>query len=314
MEDFDKLLKLDPVDISQKTFISIDEIKAILDKRFEVFVKTKAIGFIKILEREYELDLSQWLEEYEEYLSENKSKNEEIFVVAKDQESSILDNKKTLYLISGFIIVAILIGLYFFTTLKNKDEKIVNAYSQDKVQEVVKTIEENDSNTDKTIEENIQDSVLEIDENVSSQEQAVPKDIFYIEPKTKLWVGIEYLDSGKKSNKIIVDRLDLNASKNQKITLGHGYFKLVFNDKTVEPKTANIYKITFIDKELEVKKVPIKKKPKEKTQQDNQKMSEEDTNGIQAPNTKPADEIDTNGQSQAPIQEQLQIPPSQPNQ
>jgi hypothetical protein len=212
-----------------------------------------------------------------------------------------LDNKKTLYLITGFIIVAILIGLYFFTTLKNKDEKIVNAYSQDKVQEVVKTIEENDSNTDKTKEENIEESVLEIDENVSSQEQVVPKDIFYIEPKTKLWVGIEYLDSGKKSNKIIVDRLDLNASKNQKITLGHGYFKLIFNDKTVEPKNANIYKITFIDKELDIKKVPLKKRAKatEETKQEETKQEEAKQEEIQQEEV-----TNNNAQESQPIEQE----------
>jgi len=298
MKGFEELLKLDPIDISQRTFISIDEIKAILDKRFEFFVKTKAIGFIKILEREYELDLSQWLEEYEEYLSENESKNEEIFVVAKKQKLSILDNKRVLYITVGVIIVGVLIGLYFFTSLNNKEEKIVNAFSQDTVQEVVKTIEENNT-LDESKSENIEDAVLEIDdENSSIQEEIVPKDVFYIEPKTKLWIGIEYLDSGKKSNKIISQKLELNASKNQKITLGHGYFKLVFNDKIVEPKSANIYKITFVDKELDVVKVPIKKKPKE--QKTPKKQTEQNS-----PKEEVAKEINTQEQSQ-PLEEEEQ--------
>ena len=298
MKSFEELLKLDPIDISQRTFISIDEIRAILDKRFDFFVKTKAIGFIKILEREYELDLSPWLEEYNEYLNENEIKNEEIFVVAKKQKLSILDNKRVLYITVGVIIVGVLIGLYFFTSLNNKEEKIVNAFSQDTVQEVVKTIEENNT-LDESKSENIEEAVLEIDdENSSFQEEIVPKDVFYIEPKTKLWIGIEYLDSGKKSNKIISQKLELNASKNQKITLGHGYFKLVFNDKIVEPKSANIYKITFIDKELDVVKVPVKKKPKEQKIQ--KKQTEQNP-----PKEEVAKEINTQEQSQ-PLEEEEQ--------
>ncbi|WP_235853157.1 hypothetical protein [Helicobacter labacensis] len=54
--------------IAQTTKIANPKIKAILEKRFEDLQRVHAVGFIQILEKEYGLNLGQWLMEYDKSL------------------------------------------------------------------------------------------------------------------------------------------------------------------------------------------------------------------------------------------------------
>ena len=58
--------------ISQKTKISEDNLENLLAKNFEVLMKTKTLGFISILEREYKADLTALREEALEYYASHK--------------------------------------------------------------------------------------------------------------------------------------------------------------------------------------------------------------------------------------------------
>lgn len=53
--------------IHERTYIAVFKIEAILNKDYEQFDRTTAIGFIRILEREYNLNLSAWIEDYDDY-------------------------------------------------------------------------------------------------------------------------------------------------------------------------------------------------------------------------------------------------------
>lgn len=68
MNDFNTLKQMDIEEVHRKTRITLVRLRDILEKRFENIDPTRARGFIKILERELQLDLSEWLKEYEEYL------------------------------------------------------------------------------------------------------------------------------------------------------------------------------------------------------------------------------------------------------
>ncbi|WP_104696032.1 hypothetical protein [Helicobacter salomonis] len=75
MEDQAKLAELDKnlaslkergiQEIAQTTKIAHPKITAILEKRFEDLQRVHAVGFIQILEKEYDLNLGQWLIEYD---------------------------------------------------------------------------------------------------------------------------------------------------------------------------------------------------------------------------------------------------------
>ncbi|MFC3847803.1 hypothetical protein ACFOPX_04545 [Helicobacter baculiformis] len=55
-------------EIAQATKIANPKLEAILEKRFEDLQRVRAVGFIQILEKEYGLNLSHWLVEYDKTL------------------------------------------------------------------------------------------------------------------------------------------------------------------------------------------------------------------------------------------------------
>ncbi|MDY5951392.1 MAG: hypothetical protein SPJ16_09410 [Helicobacter sp.] len=75
MADFDKLKQMDIEEIHRKTRITLVRLHDILDKKFDNIDPTRAHGFIKILERELQLDLSEWVKEYDEYKQINTQKD-----------------------------------------------------------------------------------------------------------------------------------------------------------------------------------------------------------------------------------------------
>ena len=75
MADFEKLKQMDIEEIHRKTRITLVRLHDILDKKFDNIDPTRAHGFIKILERELQLDLSEWVKEYDEYKQINTQKD-----------------------------------------------------------------------------------------------------------------------------------------------------------------------------------------------------------------------------------------------
>ena len=61
--------------ISQKTKISDSNLEALFEGNFTALQKTKALGFIAIVEREYHADLSALREEALEYYSSHREEN-----------------------------------------------------------------------------------------------------------------------------------------------------------------------------------------------------------------------------------------------
>ena len=55
--------------VSNKTFINLENLTYLLDKDFEKLHKTKALGFIQILERDFDVDLSELREDYLAHLN-----------------------------------------------------------------------------------------------------------------------------------------------------------------------------------------------------------------------------------------------------
>jgi hypothetical protein len=102
--------------ISQKTKISEDNLENLLARNFEVLMKTKTLGFISILEREYKADLNALREEALEYYASHQE--DHAFSVAAPLEDEKKGNSK-LFL----VVVLVLLGYaswYFFTQFDKK--------------------------------------------------------------------------------------------------------------------------------------------------------------------------------------------------
>ncbi|MGB5506677.1 MAG: hypothetical protein WBM70_08330 [Sulfurovum sp.] len=102
--------------ISQRTKISEDNHENLLARNFEVLMKTKALGFISILEREYKADLNALREEALAYYASHKE--DHAFSVGVPMEEEKKGNSK-LFL----VVVLVLLGYaswYFFTQFDKK--------------------------------------------------------------------------------------------------------------------------------------------------------------------------------------------------
>lgn len=102
--------------ISQRTKISEDNLENLLARNFEVLMKTKALGFISILEREYKADLNALREEALAYYASHKE--DHAFSVGVPMEEEKKGNSK-LFL----VVVLVLLGYaswYFFTQFDKK--------------------------------------------------------------------------------------------------------------------------------------------------------------------------------------------------
>lgn len=271
MKGFEELQKLDPIEVYQRTYISVDEFNAIKNKNFEIFNRTKATGLMKILKREYDLDMDDWMEEYEAYKKENDDEKD-IFVVAPKEGEANVENKLYIYIALGIIAFFVILFI-IFPKEKNNIAQDSEASQNTIVNEAQETIEQQK-------EQGQEAEKLQIEEAETKEvKKVIPpvkKDTFYITSRGDLWIGIKYLDNNAQENKIFRDRLELDPSRDQQITLGHGHFSLVFNDQTIAPDVHNVHKITFKDGKLSVRKVALpKKKPVEETQEPTQEPTPE---------------------------------------
>lgn len=261
MKGFEELLKLDPNDVVNKTFISVDEFNAIKEKRFELFSKPKAAGFIKILEREYDLDLSDWVREFNSSNEDLTKTKENIFVTPPPEETPLLDNKFYLALVA-FFIVSFAVFFIFYPS-DNKSDSIADRDNQmvEEASEVIKNndIKEYEINSSSLGDPNSSLTVEETQQLPLPQE-TIKSAVFTLLPQKTIWIGIKYLDNNKNESFTTKDIVELNASRDQIITLGHGFFTLTLNDQIIEPKSKNTHKITYKNKEISVTKASTAKK------------------------------------------------------
>ena len=177
--------------ISQKTKISEENLENLLAANFDVLKKIKALGFISILEREYNADLSALKEEVLAFYSQGKEDHGFTVGLPMDDEKK---GKSKLFL---FLILALLAyaSWYFFTQFDNNhlselipfiDEKrIENSITENKkeisIEELsIASVVVSDTNTNRVIEEKVEDVVSQ--ESVQSSDVKVKEENVSTEP------------------------------------------------------------------------------------------------------------------------------------
>lgn len=95
-EAIEILKKIGVKEINKTTKISVNKIEDILEKRFSNIQRVRVVGFLKILEREYKVDLSEWLKEYDEsFIVEVDISNESDSSIVEHPVSNLyLDTQK----------------------------------------------------------------------------------------------------------------------------------------------------------------------------------------------------------------------------
>ncbi len=322
-----KAVKLDAIshlkeiglkEVSNKTFINLENLTALLDKDFAKLNRTKALGFIQILQREFNVDLNELKTEYLQFdkaYVKPKDNYQKVIEIDGDEEKS---KKLLAYLLLG---VAALVLAYFFLSNSVNSENVssvdLNVVKNDVVteeakesllvldevyeketndsdevdlnkvvQEMFKTVDENDSNASEESNESVglapateEKVVLETSVIAAAMEnKAVNKPSkekeklltpkkskktvevknenrggLYITPTQKAWVGIIFLDSMKKKDFLIRHTLQLDASRDQIILVGHKNFK-IFN-KQLEQGFKSKKKAMFLYKDGELREI-----------------------------------------------------------
>ncbi|EJO1483558.1 hypothetical protein NRA76_001563 [Campylobacter jejuni] len=180
MLNWKKIQELNLKEVAAKTQIELDFLEALVEKNFAVLSRFNVKGFVKILSREYELDFSDFNEEYEAYLNENNPtpQTKSKMITPKLDAYSQKSSNAWPFLIVLIVLVIIGSGIYYFDTLKTffKDEQnntsatVIDIIGQ--AQENLKSLGGNNVvviDNNKVQEINQTDNVLP-NQNISSQE------------------------------------------------------------------------------------------------------------------------------------------------
>ncbi|MBQ6223833.1 MAG: hypothetical protein IJJ58_01535, partial [Campylobacter sp.] len=111
-KELKKLEKIGVREISKATHIQEELISAILEKNFEKLLDCNTAGFIKILERDYSVDLSEFSEEFNKIKSETKTTKTTI-----DRQvamPNLKNHKKTNWKIWILLILLLVLAVIYF--------------------------------------------------------------------------------------------------------------------------------------------------------------------------------------------------------
>lgn len=120
MKCIDELKKIGIDKISAKTRITQDKLQDIIDFKFDAFNKTRARGFVQIIEREFGVDLSEWLTAYNDYHNVSTEQTEETSNSVDESTSNInipieSDKKDKSYIVLiALLIVLVVLFMGFF--------------------------------------------------------------------------------------------------------------------------------------------------------------------------------------------------------
>ncbi|QEE96161.1 sialidase [Helicobacter pylori] len=237
-------------EIYKATRIASKNIHSILEKRYESLSRVHARGFIQILEREYKIDLSAWMKEFDkvcvfkEGVGEEKNQETSPEETAKkplkveldysiNQANTSLSKKsskwKPFVLVLG-VVVIILVVVIIQNSSSLKEERgqesaIKSGTKKNSFNEANPTEENKPEPTPKPEEKH-----KEHDKQGKEAIKENPNTI-YIIPKKDIWVEVIDLDEKKNSFQKVFKKNYSLETKNHRLLLrfGHGHLSLKSN-------------------------------------------------------------------------------------
>ncbi len=237
-------------EICKATKIASKNIHSILEKRYESLSRVHARGFIQILEREYKIDLSAWMKEFDkvcvfkEGVSEEQNQETNPEETAKkplkveldysiNQTNTSLSKKsskwKPFVLVIGVIVIVLaVVIIQNSSSLKEEKER------ESAIKSGTKKSSFNDANL---AEENKPEPTPKLEEKPKGQDKQEKEAIkeypntIYIIPKRDIWVEVIDLDEKKNSFQKVFKKSYSLETKNHRLLLrfGHGHLSLKNN-------------------------------------------------------------------------------------
>ncbi len=236
-------------EICKATKIASKNIHSILEKRYESLSRVHARGFIQILEREYKIDLSTWMKEFDkvcvfkEGVSEEKNQETDPEETAKKPLKVELDysinqantslSKKTSKWKPFVLVLGVIVIILAVVIIQNS-----SSLKEERGQEsAIKSGTKNTFNEANPTEENKPELTPKLEEKQTEQDKQKQEAIkenpntIYIIPKKDIWVEVVDLDEKKNSFQKVFKKNYPLETKNHRLLLhfGHGHLSLKNN-------------------------------------------------------------------------------------
>ncbi len=242
-------------EIYKATKIASKNINYILEKRYESLSRVHARGFIQILEREYKIDLSAWMKEFDkvcvfkEGVGEEKNQETNPEETAKkplkveldysiNQANTSLSKKpskwKPFVLVLGVVVIILAVVI-----IQNSSSLKEERGQESAIKSGTKKSSFNEANP---TEENKPEPTPKLEEKLKEQDKQEKEAIkenpntIYIIPKKDIWVEVVDLDEKKNSFQKVFKKNYSLETKNHRLLLrfGHGHLSLKNNHQEQE--------------------------------------------------------------------------------
>ena len=269
-----KLLDFDIKEVERQTKIPLEYLEAIYAKNYDFLKDTNLKAYLRILSREFNIDLDGYLEDFENYCAENSSDDSKIQVnprltgyVAKESKSSF-----------GWLVLVLIllgVGVWGFKFIKDLDfnwsdlKPYFGSKSEVNVSEeniaIIKPNADVIENivVDEVLDQNTsKEEILVVDENATTEQNLAEEqkkeqkeevqvkeatNVIKIIPATKVWIGIKNLNDMSKRSLSTSEAYELNATGNRLILTGNGMLDLVNGDNNKSYRTRDALRFHIHD-------------------------------------------------------------------
>ncbi|KFL33368.1 MULTISPECIES: hypothetical protein [unclassified Sulfurospirillum] len=272
-KDIKVLEKIGLQEVCKRTHIEVKQLEYMINNQYDKLNKINTLGFVKIISREYKLDLTDWLEGFYDYWSEHSveedSHKDKIFIRAKSDRAS----KKGAWLFLFIFLVAGLFGVIsIFKGEINIDlmallDKAKIETNQTSAFQSAPVVQEAATSLGVKVEERVVETnssnstveavVVSIDENLTRKAEGndsnasstiplpmlpesnttlintVSQNSAIIMPTKRIWIGRVNLDTFSRQESTNDQNMTIDLTKHQIIKTGNGFFKLSY-DGSVE--------------------------------------------------------------------------------
>jgi hypothetical protein len=256
-ENFTKLKEIGLAEISEQTHISKQHIEALIQENFKALKKVQFLGFLSILERDYQLDLSELKEHGLKFYSDAESaKPASVFIEKRSRK-----NSKGIYILIALIIF--ILAIYYSLGSDKTDIEVNATQVQSVTQEMEALVEDNISeNNSSAFEINTSSELMEgmdanaAPETLQEELDSPAKEIksitnsLKVTANSKLWFGYIELGTENKTQKVFSGDLDLDAGKNLLLLFGHNNVEVELNGKKQEFEKNKNLQFLYKDGEL----------------------------------------------------------------
>ncbi len=249
------LREIGVAEICKATKIASKNIHSILEKRYESLSRVHARGFIQILEREYKIDLSAWMKEFDkactfkEGVSEEQNQETSPEETAKNplkveidysinQANTSLSKKSSKW--KPFVVVLGVVVIILAVVIVQNSSSLKEEREQESA--IKSGTKKNSFNKANLAEENKPEPTPKLEEKPTEQDkqekEAIKEDpnTIYIIPKKDIWVEVIDLDEKKNSFQKVFKKNYSLETKNHRLLLrfGHGHLSLKNNHQEQE--------------------------------------------------------------------------------